>query len=39
MLFTFATNLSCKVFLTTFFTTPLNLLESGGTGTNLLSNI
>ena len=35
MLFTFATNLSYKVFLTTsFFTASLRLLKSTGTGTN-----
>ena len=34
--FTFATNLSYTVFLTTsFFTTLLNLLKSVGTGTSL----
>ena len=38
---TFATNLSCTVFLTTsFFTTSLNLLKSTGTGANLsMSNL
>ena len=36
MLFTFSTNLSYTVFLTTsFFTTSLSLLKSTGTGTNL----
>ena len=36
ILFTFATNLSYTVFLTTsFFTTSLSLLKSTGTGTNL----
>ena len=36
MLFTFATNLSYAVFITTlFFTTSLSLLTSTGTGTNL----
>ena len=41
MLFTFATNLSYKVSLTTsFFTTSLSLLKSTGTGTNLsISNL
>ena len=41
MLFTFVTNLSCKVFLTTsFFTTSLSLINSTGTGTNLsMSNL
>ena len=35
-LFTLATNLSCTVFLTTsFFTTPVSLLRSTATGTNL----
>ena len=35
ILFTFATNLSYTVFLTTsFFTTSLSLLKSTGTGTN-----
>ena len=39
--FTLATNLSYTVFLTTsFFTTPLSLLKSTGTGTNLsISNL
>ena len=36
MLFTFATNLSYTVFLTTsFFTTSLSLLKSTGAGANL----
>ena len=41
ILFTFATNLSCTVFLTTlFFTTSLSLLKSAGTGANLsMSNL
>ena len=41
MLFTFATNLSYKVFLTaSFFTTSLSLLKSTGTGTNFsMSNL
>ena len=37
ILFTLASNLSYTVFLTaSFFTTSLNLLQSTGTGTNLL---
>ena len=41
MLFTFATNLSYTIFLTTsFFTTLLSLLKSAGIGTNLsMSNL
>ena len=36
MAFTFLTNLSCSVFLTTsFFTASLSLLKSTGTATNL----
>ena len=41
ILFTLATNLSYKVFLTTsFFTSSFSLLKSTGTGTNLsISNL
>ena len=41
MLYTFVTNLSYSVFLTTsFFTTSLSLLKSTGTGANLsISNL
>ena len=41
ILFTFSTNLSYTVFLTkSVFTTPITLLKSEGTGTNLsMSNI